>query len=401
MARRLENFITAFEQYAQIYNTVDRYRTIGGVFLVSTAAKRSIAMQARGNILHPNMYFQLIGGPSAGKSQAIKAVMDIILPATDFSIIPASITRAGMEDYMKDNLKTRTAHTGSMMMSSECIGISEEMQGILPDQDLGHLTLYNILYDNPNIHRAVTRSHGEIKLEEPFCAILTGAQPAFLATTMPEQAWGMGFMSRTMMVFGVQGKRISAFDTITSDQKLKADLIHDLKEIFNLSGWVKWDKQAIALYEQWWVVTGGAPIPTAKRLVMGYNGRRELHMLKLAITMSLAESNEMLVKEHHVAAAIKLLLDLEAQTRHIFNEMSSTGSTVALSDVLESVKRNWADGEKLTPESDLITLLMQRFPSTQVHSLIENLVSSGALEDCSSINAKGFRKFKPGARSGG
>lgn len=396
MSRRLVNFIEAFGEYSAIYNTTPLYARAGALWMVGTAVRRAIAMRARGNSLHPNLFIELVGGPGTGKSQSITAVRSIFLPATNRSLIPASVTRAGMEDYMSSNLQQGKSPDGSLLLSHECIGLSEEMQGILPDQDLGHLTLYNILYDLPSIHKAVTRTHGEIRLEAPYCSILTGAQPAFLATTMPEQAWGMGFMSRSIMVFDTPRERRSMFELRDVNHKLKADLIHDLSQISELTGWMEWTEEAIALYGEWWVEEGGKPVPTQKRLAMGYNSRRELHMAKLAMIHSLAKSNNLLVEVEDVASAIRDLLHFEAQMKHIFIEMAATGSMVALADVIDKVRTDSAEG-RLTEEATLIEMLMQRFPSTQVHSLIENLISSKAIVNGGGVEIKGMRKFKAGA----
>lgn len=397
MPRRLANWIDSFVEYAQVYNTPERYRKWTALWTLSTACKRSVAMLSRGTLLSPNLYLILVGGPSTGKSQAVKASEAILLPATKFRLIPPSITRAGMEDYMMANLQKRKAPDGRDILSNECIGLCDEMQGILPDQDLGHLTLYNRLYDYHKRHVAQTRSHGEVKLEFPYCALLTGAQPAFLATTLPENAWGMGFMSRAILIWGVPPPRRSMFVDGEVNHKLQADLIADLQDAFTAYGWMKWDRAAEALYDEWWVAKGGLPVPKHKRLAMGYNGRRELHMAKLAMIYSLAETSSLIVEERHVAQAIGTLLEAESQMHNIFNDMANAGSMMAIEDIIEVVRNNTAKDIDTT-EADLTEMLMQRFPSTQVHSLINNLQNSGVIQLAGGIDRQGFRTFKLGKK---
>ena len=395
MSRRLDNFVEAFCHYSEVFNTTPLYARASALWMVGTAVRRQVAMRGRGNNISPNLFIELVGGPGTGKSQSINAVRSIFLPATSRSIIPSSVTRAGMEDYMKGNLQQTKTPDGSLLLSHECIGLSEEMQGILPDQDLGHLTLYNLLYDLPAIHKAVTRTHGEVRLEAPYCSILTGAQPAFLAVSMPEQAWGMGFMSRSIMIFDTPRDRQSIFRLRDVNHKLKADLIHDLKLIADLCGYIEWTNEAVSLYDEWWVEAGGTPIPSQKRLMMGYNSRRELQMLKLAIIHSMSRGSDLIVDLPDVAAAITDLLHFESQMKNIFMEMATTGSMVALADVLDRVKTNTAEG-KMTDEATLIEMLMQRFPSTQVHAMIENMISSKAITTVGVLEIKGLRKFKMG-----
>jgi hypothetical protein len=81
--------------------------------------------------------------------------------------------------------------------------------------------------------------------------------------------------------------------------------------------------------------------------------------------------------------------------KNIFHEMAATGSMVALSDVIDKVRTDSGEG-KLTEEATLIEMLMQRFPSTQVHSLIENLLQSKAIVSAGGVEIRGCRKFKIG-----
>jgi hypothetical protein len=398
LARLSKDWAADFIEFGRPFNTPQLFLEWGAIWQLSTAVGRQVGSRLRGQLLTPNMFIALLAGPGAGKSQAISAMRQIILPACNLSLIPASVTRAGLQDYMQENLQKRTGPDGTLMLSNECIALSEEMQGILPEHDIGHLTLYNELYDVRTVYKARTRSSGEINLQSPYCSIITGAQPAFLASTLPEQAWGMGFMSRLIMVFEAARKRTSAFEHDDVDRKLQTRLITDLREISKLYGYFKWNKDAKALYETWWVEKGGPPIPAAKRLAMGYNSRRDLHFFKVAMAFSLSRSNELEVTGDDAQRAIALLIKTEDRMKHIFNEMSQAGATMAIADILETVKSDCMDG-KLVEEGRLTHMLLQRFPATQVRALIDNMIRSGALKQVGGVNGPGgvgFRKFAPG-----
>ncbi len=399
MPRQTSNWVADFIEFGKPFNTPQLFLEWGAIWQLTTAVGRQVGTRLRGQLLTPNMFIALLAGPGAGKSQAISAIRQVILPACNISLIPASVTRAGLQDYMQENLQKRTSPDGSLLLSNECIALSEEMQGILPEHDIGHLTLYNELYDVRAVYKARTRSSGEINLQSPYCSIITGAQPAFLATTLPEQAWGMGFMSRLIMVFETARQRTSAFSFAEVDRNLQSKLISDLRELSKLYGYFKWDKGARTLYETWFVEKGGPPIPGAKRLAMGYNSRRDLHFFKLAMAFSLSRANDLTVNIADVEKAISLLLRTEEKMKHIFNEMSRAGATMALSDVLEAVKADALEG-KVVEESRIIHMLLSRgFPATQTRSLIENMVASGMLKQIGGLGV-GFRRFSPGEKAG-
>lgn len=398
MPRQCEDFITSFLEYAKPFNAGVNFLEWGAVWAVGTAVTRSVGTKLRGQHTAPNLFVLLVAGPGSGKSQTAMAVKSILSPATGFSFIPQSVTRAGLQDYMQDNLHSRRAPDGSIIPTHECIALSEEMQGILPEHDIGHLTLYNELYSIQSTYRAVTRTNGEISLQSPYCSIITGAQPAYLADTIPELAWGMGFMSRSLLVFDAAPPRTSAFEAPDVDFELKSKLVHDLKQIHNLYGWFKWEKKAQALYEEWWVKQGGPPVPSNKRLAMSYNARRDLHFFKLAMIFSLSRSNELIVRLEDAARAIALLTGTESRMRHIFNEMAATGVSATYGDVIEAVRVRCADGAAM-PEADLIHMLLDRYQPTQIASLIENLLSSGVLAlKANAPTGVGFRSFVPGSK---
>lgn len=398
MRRECDDLIEAFTEYSRPFNAGQRFIEWGGVWMAGTTAGRAVGTKLRGQHVAPNLFVLLVAGPGSGKSQTVKAVKSVLLPATGLSFIPASVTRAGLQDYMQDNMKTRIAPDGTQIPSNECVALSDEMQGILPEHDIGHLTLYNELYDIQSVYKARTRSHGEINLQSPYCSIITGAQPAYLSTTLPEQAWGMGFMSRSILVFDAPRERTSAFELADVDHALKSKIIHDLKQIKLLHGWFRWEKQARALYEEWWVKHGGPPVPANKRLAMGYNARRDLHFFKLAMCFSLSRTNDLTVSLEDAKRAITLLTATEHQMRHIFNEMAATGVSAAYGDVIDAVRARAVDGGAMD-EAELVHMLMDRYQPTQVKTLIEQLLTSGALKKApSKVDAVGFRRFLPGDR---
>jgi hypothetical protein len=117
------------------------------------------------------------------------------------------------------------------------------------------------------------------------------------------------------------------------------------------------------------------------------------------MAFSLSRANDLTVNIADVEKAISLLLRTEEKMKHIFNEMSRAGATMALSDVLEAVKADALEG-KVVEESRIIHMLLSRgFPATQTRSLIENMVASGMLKQIGGLGV-GFRRFSPGEKAG-
>lgn len=395
------DWIDEFMAFARPFNTTPLFLEWGAVWQLTTAVTRQCVSELYGQKLAPNMFVLLIGGPGSGKSQAISAIRSIMLAGTGMTFIPSSVTRAALQDFMHENLQNRKGPDGSFLPSNEAIALSEEMQGILPEHDVGHLSLYNELYDLRSIYKSRTRTHGQVDLQSPYCSIITGAQPAFLGTTLPEQAWGMGFMSRSVMVFDRQRDRSSAFRHKKLDEAARTKLISSLRQRAKLFGYFQWSEEAIHLYETWWVDKGGPPVPQAKRLAMGYNTRRDLHFFKLAMAYSLARGTDLIVTLDDATQAISLLLRTEERMKFIFAEMANTGVMVAIQDVLDIIRQETGAG-RTVHESVLINALQSRFPPNQVHAIIDNLEKAQMIKvatDKAGIpTARGYRSFTAGEK---
>lgn len=400
MARKCKDWIEGFREFAQPYNTGELFREWLGVWQVSTAVTRQVCSMVHGQATYPNLFLMLVAPPGGGKSQIISAARRVIIPATQISCIPASVTRAGLIDYMVQNLRTRKAPDGTLVPTNECIALSDEINGILPGYEVEHLTLYNELWDNKAVYKARTREKGEYSLQMPYCSIVTGAQPAYLGQLLPEQAWGMGFMRRTIMVFDTSTEHKDAFEVTSVDMALLSKLVADLKEIKNLFGWFAWDDAAKELYREWWVRGKGAPVPQNKRLAMGYNSTRAQNFFKLAMIFSLSRTSEMRVTVKDAARALELLTRTEDRMRLIFAEMSAAGVTNTYGDLIDAVRVRCADGGVM-PEADLRGLLMERFQPTQINSIIENLLGSEVLALApGKVVVAGMRSFVPGRKLG-
>lgn len=208
--------------------------------------------------------------------------------------------------------------------------------------------------------------------------ILGGTQPAYLATLLPEQAWGMGFTSRLIMVYSGQQTAVNLFDVAEVDTKLEKNLSRDLLTMTKLFGQISWDPQARAQMEAW-AKTGFAPIPTHSRL-QNYNTRRVLHIMKLAMISTLSRGNSLIISPDDVTRAQDWLIAAEDRMPDIFREMAGKSDKQIMDDLHAYMWQMFIREKKPLHESRLLQFLSSKVPSEKVFRLLELCERSHVIE---------------------
>lgn len=392
------SWISSFKAYGKSWFTNDHWLEWGGMWILGICAARQIYFEsAPGKRLYPNLYLMPVGQPGTGKGELIEAMRSVLVPLHRFTFAPNSATRAAMLDYMADNVVSRIVG-GQPYISHECIALNEEFASLVPENDNWYLTTLNELYDCRMSFTARTRTHGIVELHEPYAAVFAAAQPQFLALTFPEQAWGMGFMSRTIMIYS--GEQVHRPDLFAERERLDAEreaLLDYLRAILDTHGPVVWTPGAKRVLQAWYDA-GMPPKPNHPRLT-SYVNRRIMHIYKLSIIASLDESTSLQIKPHHAEAAIRRLLTNEARLPQIFLEMGGSVLHATMLDVAALVQQYYIKFNKPLEEVKLIQVLAQRIAPQHITSSLNTMLQAELIKTVGS-HPPGARLFVPGTVKG-
>jgi len=176
-------------------------------------------------------------------------------------------------------------------------------------------------------------------------------------------------------------------------KELEKDLIADLKAIFAAYGQIMFSPDVVEAFRAWHL-GGRQPVPDHPKLEH-YLPRRHIHLLKIAMVISIARSPRMVIEMKHYQEALDTLLEAEAYMPDVFKSMSIGGGD---SDIYnEAYKFMWAlfakEGKPIM-EHRLIRFLMERAPSYSVDKLVETMITSELLKIVG-IGEKGRRLLQP------
>lgn len=393
-ARQVRDWIESFLTLTEGIPSPEIFRKWTAISILAGALQRRVWVRTAQSILYPNLYTVLVSPPGVGKSQAISRAQDLWSSINSLHVAPNSVTKAALLDCLEGSAVRVTKPDKTFQIFHALNVASSEFGVLVPAHDLDFLSVLNDIYDCPSKFRENRRHRArQLDIDYPLLNILAGTQPAYLASLLPEEAWGMGFTSRLILIYSAQNIRVPLFaetDEFTQKRQeaeqtrqFKA-LKSDLERMTTLYGQFAWEPEAKKNLEAW-ANAGLPPIPINSRM-QHYNARRVLHMLKLCMVSAIARDDELCITLADVNRARDWLLEAEERMPDVFRDMAGKSDKQVIDDLYQYIWRLTAatrdEKGNLKPihVTRLIQFLQTRVPSEKVMRIIELCVRSEMLQ---------------------
>jgi hypothetical protein len=200
-----------------------------------------------------------------------------------------------------------------------------DTSGILMIQFL--TDIFDCDYSNPKGWRYETKTQGKDELINPYLTMLVGTTPSYIADSLPDNLIGHGFTSRTIFVYGDKERQINPRPK-EANRDLVVALVKDLQRISSIYGEFHWDcpckdkcacdwDTGIKAYDQFYHGLFASP-PDDHRME-GYWWRKKIHVLKVAMLLSLAERDDLILTAPIIRAAGQFLEMIEPSMNRTFS----------------------------------------------------------------------------------
>lgn len=377
MTRSLPCWIESFVERTAELPSPEIFRKWSAIATVAATLERRVWSNTAMSRVYPNMFILLVAPPGVGKSFGIREAQRCATATHKLKLSPDDITKAALIDTLAQSKTVYTVPPKTMYEYHSMYIVADELGVLLPAHDLNFLNVLNILYDNRPEFKEVRRHREEdLIIENPQINILAGTQPEYMGTLLPPEAWGMGFMTRIMMIYHGKPTKTQLFGHRAEvDRK---DLISDLKEIYKMHGEFAWTDEAQEELTDWHD-RDLTPKPDHSKL-KHYNARRILHVLKLCMVSSASRSNVRIVELCDVERARDWLLEAERLMPEVFKDMGGKSDGQIIQDLHYHVQQTYLqNGKKPLHRSQLDAWLMIRTPAYNVENVITLCVSSRVL----------------------
>ncbi len=324
---------------------------------------------------------------------AIDEVCEFWIRVGELNVGPSGLTKAALLDQVVSKTKTYT-YEGMPRTYNACLLAVSEFGNLLPEYDGRFLNVINDIYDcKPYPYEDRTRQKGMLTIDRAHITIFTGTQPKYFGRILPDAAFGMGFTSRTIMVYAGKGVEVDLFTETKRDLKLRAKLDSDLKQMAQLVGEFEWTNEARAFAEEW-NKNRHKDAPTHPKL-LDYNPRRVMHAVKIAMSISVSRNNKLLMTLEDITKAKALLLKAEELMPQIFKEMTVSQDASEIEEIhLFMFSHCRRLKVETVPEASLLHFLNQKVPVNKVDYFIKAMLGAGLIES-EGVNLPGRRVYRP------
>lgn len=372
------DWIDEFMAYSNGINSPYIFRLWSAIGAVAASLERRVWVVSAGDCVYPSLYTLLVGKPGSGKSQAIRQVSNLWYATKELVVAPHSVTKASLTDELEGAARQMLVSSGNIYQYHSLQIAASEFGVLVPAHDLDFLNFLNQIYDNdPNYRESRRTGNKKVETINPQINILAGTQPAYLATLLPEEAWGLGFMTRMLMVYSAEKVTVDLFNGTTTDKAAFDALVKKLKILLKAYGEAKWTDDAKAAIVEWYN-NGCPPEPDHSRLI-SYNTRRILHALRLCIISAASGGHPTLITHADFTRATDWLITAESTMPDIFKEMVQRSDAQIIQELHMFVWGIWAKTKKPVHESRLMYFLQAKITSDKIERILNVAVRAGIL----------------------
>lgn len=361
-----------------------------GVSTISATLERNIMLDRVYFQVYPNMYIILVAPPGkCGKNTAINigaGLLGSIDNAPRF--FAEKITPERILEYLSNSMQ-RMSDTEIKFVSAAFACAPELNVFMGKGSDSETIKLLTDLYDCKNgTWRYETKSSGIYEIDNPCLNLLAGSTPKWLRSSIPVEIVGGGFISRTVFVYEDTPRRPVAFpeDEVPMNYAImKNNLIHDLNHIRQLAGTVRFTPEAKEWYKEWY---DSRFYQEHESYDTDFFARWEVMLLKVAMVVSVAERDDLLITIKDLKIADQMLKGIVKQMPGVTNLMSASESTVDVQKILGFIKRR----TQIT-HRQLTQFSSKHVKSDELERILQTLIDAGMIE-ISETGPRGGRKYR-------
>jgi hypothetical protein len=372
MARLLSNWLHAYAEYTEGTESPETYHLWVALGTIAAAAQRKIGLRLGLMHVHSNMFITLVG-PAGGprKSTALNIGKNLIVGTAEYGakieLAPKKASSAAIVSRM-----ARINNPDHQSITA----IASELGTLLGSNNAEVSDLLTDLWDcDPNFDKE-TVGRGAEKITAPWVNIMAGTTPIWLSDNLPKTASEGGFVSRGIFVYAEDTKHWVPRPSLTPEQEELGKLLaHDLAEIALLSGNFTFSESAGEYYDEWYLDRRNFSTKYNNRMTT-YYARKHIHVLKVAMAVSLANSDQLILEPRDIAVAVDIVEEVEKQMSVAFQGVGRNILGMDHERIKKQIQKAGPDGMTYR---DLLITNIQALDKQQLDSIIAALAQMGVV----------------------
>lgn len=373
------NWLKGYAEYTKESESPESYHLWTGLSVLASAVRRNVWLDQGIYTLYPHLFVILVGPPGrVAKSTTIRLGRTLLFGVPQIKFGPDSVTREELIRVLEN--------AGKDSLSAALTLHSTELSSLIDPSGINMVQFLTDIYDGDVKWQYSTKGSGRNDIKNPVLNLLAGTTPSYIADGLPVQAVEHGFTSRAIFVYEDNPRFLNPFPK-SADKALVKTLINDLNHIAMLKGPFVWEGEvgeegspgyvlgpAKETYKKYYELIYNTRPPDFR--VEGYHNRKKNHLLKVAMLLSIAESDDLVIRPRDLDTAWTIL---NATEKKMLKAFSAVGKYQHASD-LERILAEITDcGEEGMPEHEIFDRHYAAGDVDQINKMILMLQQMGKI----------------------
>lgn len=344
--RHFDDWLKAFVEYSSFGEAPLKMLFWTGVSTVAGALRRRVWIDQKYFQWLPNFYIIFVAPPGiVSKSTTANIGMNLLRQLRDIKFGPDVITWQALVDSLEKNSESvpNPRALGEFYPMSCVTFCSDELGNLLNPSDRDLVDVLVTLWDGKRGEfRKATKTQGDNKIENPWVNIIGCTTPAWISGNFPEYMIGGGFTSRCVFIYADKKRQeVPYVDEAVPPQfeDFGKRLIEDLEKISVMFGEFEISQRAREWGRAWYREHWRNPPPNlTSDQFSGYLARKQTHLHKLAMILSAANSDSLLIDAEHLVEAYDMTSAIEQDMPKVFARIGQTEITRGSFEILSLVE---------------------------------------------------------------
>lgn len=341
--RELNDWLTEFMQNTAWGEAPDYFYFWVGVATIAASLRRRVWLDMGTFTWYPNLYTILVAPPGiVQKSSTSDLGMRLLKQIPGIHQGPSTLTWQSLYDAFLEVgdefpiSPTETRTQFPLYINSSELGITLNMT----DMDMVNQLIH--MWDGYELKKR-TRQDGELCIPTPSLNLIACTTPSWIAENVPQYLIGGGLTSRMLFVYGEEKARYIAYPQqhMPSDYaERQGRLVRDLERISQNIGSFTLTPDAYKWGADWYEHFHKVEAPKLdKTLVGGYIARKQTLVHKVAMVLSISQSDDLIITRELLERAVQLITQLEESMPKVYNKIGMTTDSQASLQVLAFLER--------------------------------------------------------------
>jgi hypothetical protein len=388
------NWLSAYLQYTEETEAPSDFHLWTAMVTLAGAVQRKVWIDLAHFQWVANLYVLLVGEPGiVTKSTSIRIGRNLLRGVKGFYQGPDSVTWQALIDSFGETSHAFKVEGGEMVQSPISLYIAEVGNFLDPDNREAMDLLTDMWDGQATTFTRRTKAHGAQEIVNPWLNFIGCTTPTWIQNNFSADLVGGGFASRLIVVYGDKKRKYIAYPGISAGGlkvEMEESLSSDLRHIARLQGPMSLTKEALEWGEIWYAgLQAGLGKEVISRRASGYYARKQTHLHKLAMLISIAESDELIITKEHLIRAEGILIPVERDIMRVLSNV--TNRVVSSRNSLEIIQVLRA-GQNLT-DNQVYSHLYSFMTKRDFDTALADLIAAGIIY-AESVGGKSIMRLK-------